>query len=97
MADHPQGTWTPTQLTDLCHQRNLLTDVLGEGSKRSQSTRLGVLASRYVQERFDLEDGRTVTFHRSKDRNGAVYSISVDPQVRNVGPAAERPRNVEES
>ena len=77
MADHPQGLWTATELTDLASRHGLLKLELGEGSVRSQATRVGVIAGRFVAERFELTGGRTAIFRRSEDRNGKLYRVEV--------------------
>lgn len=84
LVDHPQGVWTAGELVEHCGREGLLQDELGDGSPRSRSTRLGVIAGRYVGERFELSDGRAVTFLRSDDRNGKVYRVGVTGNVRNV-------------
>ena len=43
------ATWTAAELTDLANQHFLLRTELGDGTTRSQSTRMGVLAGRYVK------------------------------------------------
>lgn len=95
MADHCQGTWAPKELAELCERHGLLKEELGEGSARSQSTRLGVLAGRYVAERFELSDGRQVVFHKAADRKGSTYHVEICDEVPNVGASAERLPNVE--
>lgn len=84
LVEHPQGIWTAAELVEHCGREGLLKEELGEGSTRSKSTRLGVIAGRYVGERFSLSDGRAATFHRSKNRNGALYRVGVDNEVRNL-------------
>ncbi len=84
LADHAQGTWTAGELVEHCGRYGLLLEELGDGSPRSKATRLGVIAGRYVAERFDLADGRTATFVRSEDRNGKVYRVGITGNVRNV-------------
>ncbi|TWT30136.1 hypothetical protein [Blastopirellula retiformator] len=84
MADHPRGMWTSKELAEHCDKHGLLQDELGDGTLRSRSTRLGLLAGRFVSERFDIEDGRTATFLRSEDRNGKVYRVGITGEVRNV-------------
>lgn len=84
MADHSQGIWTAAELVDLCANQTLLQSELGDGSARSQSTRLGVIAGRYVAERFELPDQRMVIFHRSEDRKGKIYRVEIEDEVPNV-------------
>ena len=70
LADHPQGIWTAAELVELCARHEVLQEERGEGSSRSQATRLGVIAGRYVGERFELSGQRSAVFHRSEDRKG---------------------------
>lgn len=90
MAQHPQGTWTSAELAELAIRHELLREQLGDGSSRSKSTRMGILAGRYVAERFPLSGDREATFRKEDKRNGAIYAVYVTE-------AAERltaPRNV---
>jgi hypothetical protein len=48
---------------------------------------MGVIAGRYVAERFALADGHTAVFHRSEDRNGKLYRVAIvetEGNLRNV-------------
>jgi len=86
------------ELTELCAKHEVLQDERGEGSSRSQSTRIGVIAGRYVGEHFELSGERSAVFHRSEDRNGKLYRVAIvetGGNMRNVCPVAERLRNVE--
>jgi|GEM_PF-797740 len=90
LADHPQGIWTAAELSELAGKHTLLGEQLGEGSARSRSTRMGILAGRYVAEAFPISGGREATFHKADARNGVNYSVYITE-------AAERwdaPRNV---
>lgn len=89
LADHPQGTWTSSELVELCNRHRLLTTDLGEGSPRSLATKLGTLAGRFVTEQFPLVDGRQATFHRSVGRKGNVYQVSIEDNVPNLDAFAE--------
>lgn len=84
LADHQQGNWTATDLADLCARKGLLTDDLGEGTPRSLSTKMGTLAGRYIDEIFDLADGRQFAFRRQKDRKSNLYRV--DLLERNAEP-----------
>ena len=70
LVEHPQGTWTASELVGLCSQHGLLTVDLGEGSSRSLATKMGTLAGRFVGERFSLTDGREAVFHRDPTARG---------------------------
>jgi hypothetical protein len=84
LADHPQGIWSAGELTELAGNHGLLLQELGEGSPRSKSTLMGLLAGRYVDESFKLPDGRTATFKRSDGRKGVLYELDVADEVPNV-------------
>jgi hypothetical protein len=77
MADDPQGLWTAAELTELATRCGLLKLEVGEGSPRSQATRIGVIAGRFVAERFELSDERSAVFHRSEDRKGKLYRVEI--------------------
>ena len=95
LADHPQGTWTPSELVGLCNRHKLLAADLGEGSPRSLATKMGAIAGRFVTEQFPLADGRRATFHRSIGRKGNVYQVSIDGEVPNLYGFAEPMPNLE--
>jgi hypothetical protein len=77
LADHPQGIWTAAELSELAVQHELLSEQLGDGSARSRSTRMGILAGRYVAESFPISRGREATFRKADSRNGVIYNISI--------------------
>lgn len=89
LADHPQGVWTAAELVELCGKQNLLSGDLGEGSSRSQATKMGTLAGRFIDEAFPLTDGRTAAFKRSESRKGKVYRVAIDDEVANLEGFAE--------
>lgn len=76
MLADPRGAWTGATLVELAGQRGLLTNELGDGSARSQAIRLGLIASRYVGEYFDV-DVRRVRFQREKSRTGQTYRVEL--------------------
>lgn len=78
LAQHPKGTWTAAELTDLANEHFLLRSELGQGTPRSQCTRLGVLAGRYVDERFGMDDGSIAIFHRSDIGRKTLYHVSLE-------------------
>ncbi|HEY4313617.1 MAG TPA: hypothetical protein VGN12_29460 [Pirellulales bacterium] len=90
LAQHLQGKWTAAELADLAIKHGLLCEQLGAGTSRSKATRMGILAGRYVAERFPLCDDREATFNKDDDRNGATYAVYVTeiaerlPGARNV-------------
>jgi hypothetical protein len=94
LVDHPRGIWTPTELAEVCAKNGLLGEVLGSGTARSQSTKMGNLAGRYIDVTFDLPDGRQAAFRRSPDRKGNVYHVGV-VEVPNLGAFAEPMPNLE--
>ncbi|HEY0983321.1 hypothetical protein [Schlesneria sp.] len=77
LGDHPQGTWSPSELVDLCQGRGLLSADLGTGTPRSLSTKLGTIAGRYINERFRTDDGRIFQFLREKHRSGNSYRVAL--------------------
>jgi hypothetical protein len=78
LAQHPKGTWTAAELTDLANEHFLLRSELGQGTPRSQCTRLGVLAGRYVDERFGMDDGSIAIFHRSDIGRKTLYHVGLE-------------------
>jgi hypothetical protein len=95
LVEHPQGTWTASELAGLCSRHRLLTADLGEGSPRSLATKMGTLAGRFVDERFPLADGREAVFHRTAERKGNIYRVLVAEEVPNLDVFAEPVPNLE--
>ncbi|QDU44598.1 hypothetical protein Mal52_30830 [Symmachiella dynata] len=95
IANHSQGTWTASQLAQLCGKHGLLVADLGEGSPRSLATKMGTIAGRFVAEPFLHNDGRAVVFQRSTDRKGNIYRVSFENNVPNLSPSAEPLPNLE--
>ncbi len=83
MVEHPQGNWTAADMSELAHSHSILSDQLGDGSTRSRSTRMGILAGRFVGESFPLTGDREATFRKADGRNGNLYVVYVaDPAER---------------
>jgi hypothetical protein len=80
LAEHPQGTWTASELAELAAQHELFTSEFETVSKRGRETRMGILAGRFVNERFILSDARAGMFLRSPTRKGATYHVSIAEQ-----------------
>lgn len=89
LADHPRGIWTAAELVDLCRAEGLLANDLGDGSAKSLSTKMGVLSGRYIDEQFDLTDGRRAAFRRDEGRKGKLYRVAVLDEVPNLEGFAE--------
>ena len=77
LADHPQGLWTATELAALVSQHGLFRSEFKDLSERSVSTRLGILAGRYVGVRFPLSRTRSAVFHRADDRKVSTHRVAV--------------------
>jgi hypothetical protein len=75
MFEHPQGIWTPKELVEFCATHNVLADMLGNGSERSRTTKFGIIASRFVGERFGVSDDVSVTFECQSHRKGQHYRV----------------------
>ena len=84
LAQHSKGTWTAAELTDLANEHFLLRSELGKGTPRSQCTRLGVLAGRYVDEGFGMDDGAIATFQRSDIGRKTLYHVSLEASSADV-------------
>ncbi|MFZ1936147.1 MAG: hypothetical protein WCB27_13115 [Thermoguttaceae bacterium] len=95
LVEHSQGTWTASELVGLCQRNGLLTIDLGEGTPRSLATKMGTLAGRFVDEHFPLNDGREAVFHRTAERKGNIYRVSVEEKVPNFDVFAEPMPNLE--
>lgn len=78
MADSQGGNWTAKELVQQCEKNGILKDELGDGSSKSKSTKLGTLAGRFVDEKFDLKDDRIATFIRENDRKGNKYRVGIE-------------------
>ena len=77
MVENQKGTWSASELTDLANEKLLLQSDLGAGTTRSQTTRMGKLAGRFVDERFRLEDGSYAVFKRVQGGRHTDYRVSL--------------------
>jgi hypothetical protein len=77
LAIHPQGTWTAAELVDLALRNGLLESDLGVGTTRSQTTRMGIVAGRFVDQHFELDDGATATFRKTTSRRYTTYQVHI--------------------
>jgi hypothetical protein len=78
LAKHPQGIWSSSELTDLANKNFVLQSELGDGTPRSQTTRMGKLAGRFVGERFKLDDGTYAVFKRIFNGQYNQYQVFVE-------------------
>jgi len=78
MAGHAQGSWTAAELVELCQSQRILSSDIGDGAPRSLSTKMGTIASRYVNQSFATPGGGRAIFRKSGTRNGSVYQVFVD-------------------
>jgi len=78
MADRAQGFWTAGELGQLARGHGLLSADFGEASGKALATRMGLLAARYIGERFHVTDERIATFQRSVDRKGNIYLVRIE-------------------
>lgn len=72
-----QYYFTSADLVHLAEQKSVLKSELGDGSARSKSTRMGILATRYVAERFELEGSAVATFRRREGRKNKEHFVEV--------------------
>ena len=84
LTTEEKATWAAAELTELANRHFLLRTELGDGTKRSQSTRMGVLAGRYVGEEFKLDEKTVATFHRGEDGRKSIYFAAVKDLVADV-------------
>jgi hypothetical protein len=75
MVIHTAKFWTSNQLVELARTNSLLLSDLGDGSPRSQSTRMGLVCGRYVGETFRMPGGSEVTFRTRECRDGRLYHV----------------------
>jgi hypothetical protein len=75
LAEHPQGLWTASELTDLANRNFLLQAELGDGTARSQTTRMGKLCGRFVDERIKISEDKYARFRRSNDGQYTKYQV----------------------
>jgi hypothetical protein len=78
LAKHPQGIWSGSELTDLANKNFVLQSELGDGTPRSQTTRMGKLAGRFVGERFSLDDGTYAVFKRISGGRHTQYQVFLE-------------------
>jgi hypothetical protein len=56
---------------------------------------MGTLAGRFVEEHFPLNDRREAVFHRTAERKGNIYRVSMEEKVPNLDVFAEPVPNLE--
>jgi hypothetical protein len=95
MASKEQSDWLPKDLVKLCDRHGLLTNDLGEGSARSQATKMGVIAGRFLNDPFYLGNGTTVKLTRVEARKGNAYRLVPFAEVPNLRANAEPCRTLE--
>lgn len=83
LADHPQGTWTATELVELCRHHDLLNKYIRDGNDRSLATKMGGMASRYINVRFDVPGDRKAEFIRVDGGKTNTYRIKI---IESAGP-----------
>ncbi len=83
LAKHPQGIWSSSELTDLANKNFVLQSELGDGTPRSQTTRMGKLAGRFVGERFKLDDGSYAVFKRIFNGQYNQYQVFIESAQSN--------------
>lgn len=71
----------PADISALANQNGLFSDELKDRSPRSQVTRIGLLLTRYVAERFELDAERSAVLVRHIERKGCEYSLKVEPST----------------
>jgi hypothetical protein len=63
-------------LVEMCLRNGLLERDLGTGSKKSMSTKMGIVATRFIEESFTLDDGRKVKLTKGSDKKGkSLYRV----------------------
>jgi hypothetical protein len=95
MLDHPRGSWTATELVAFAQEEGLILSELGQGKPRTLVTKMGTLASGFIDETFTTQDGRVVKFRRTKSRQGHEYSVALIREVLNLDGSAEPLLNLE--
>lgn len=78
LARNPRGTWRALELAKQATKHRLLQDEIGDGSDHSKASKMGMIAGRYLEERFPLECGTLAYIERDEDRNGKFYRIGID-------------------
>ena len=78
LAEQTKKGWTSSELTALAKEHSLLQSKLGDGTERSQSTRMGLLAGRYVGETFPLDGNAYAILTRSNDCRCTSYQVSTE-------------------
>jgi len=81
LANHPQGLWTSSELVDLATSEGLLRADIGDGTPRSRSTRMGILAGRFVNDRFSVGEQATAIFRRHAEGRLTSYRVAVEEPV----------------
>lgn len=94
LADHPQGIWTASELTDFANRNFVLQAELGDGTPRSQTTRMGKLVGRFVDERFKLSEDTYAKFKRSYDGQYTKYQVFKESVQEGVATRSDVKREI---
>ena len=77
LAADPQEKRTAAELVEICAEHRLLTEEIGSGTARSMATKMGTLATRFINEPFAVGDGRVATFQKLPTGKGDAYAVSL--------------------
>ncbi len=77
LLKQPRRTWTARELTTLANDHSLLQSKLGQGTERSRTTRMGVLAGRFDGERIRLSEGNNAGFVRVRGGKNTSYRVDI--------------------
>jgi len=84
MSKQKEATWNATEVTALANKHFLLGAEIGDGTPRSQSTRMGVLAGRYEGERFKINEESSAVFQRNTEERKTVYYLDLEIKPADV-------------
>jgi hypothetical protein len=78
MADDPRSWWEPAALVSLAEIKDLFSVEFRSGSSRSKAIRMGKIAGRFVDERFDLGDSRTAILRKRSTQGHPGYAVEIE-------------------
>ncbi len=78
MSHSDRYYWTSAGLVKLAEEKGLLRWELGDGSARSKATRMGILTTRYIAERFELEGSAVAIFRQREGRRNREHFVEIE-------------------
>jgi hypothetical protein len=81
MAKSQQTVWIGSDMATMAVQMGLFGQMLVDCNWKAQATRMGLIASKYINERFAISDDETVYFRRNANSRYTQYQLEPSPNA----------------